>query len=341
MGAARADGGLGGAVHRSDPATAEGSGAGACRWSASRLRGSRRAPVRRERGALPPAVAAAALVDVADDDVGVRLVGRGDDRRRLRPQLGPVVVGVAPAAPRRLRPRRPRRPDPVARGAIRRPLPRRHGLGSAEPQRAVRRPAGVHVLLGEARVGRGHVDAERLLRSGGSAGRPALRRRRRSDHRRRPDGHLQQAGRPARPRLASCLGGPCPAGSHGPGRGHASQLATLSRRHQQRRGLGEPAGDRGRPDAHGHRRRGQRRVPHRGKGARRRGGDRAGNTGGAGSTCTDRVDRTPRPERQGRTGGGLPPDEPGHRGHRTTNTFGRRNSAVELRCARPAARIDA
>ena len=66
------------------------------------------------------------------------------------------------------------------------------------------------------------------------------------------------------------------AGGGDGGPGGAPGVAAVPGRHQQRARLGQPARHRGRPHAHRHRRHRQRRLPDRGQGPRRRGGDRPG-----------------------------------------------------------------
>ncbi len=123
--AARAHGPVGGALDRAPPA-------------ARRLRRGRRVACRRcwpcrrccSTGTPPPATSPLWRRQGVDDarrrDGRVPAAGRVPRRHRLRPQLAPVVVGVARADAGGVRPRRRRRPPVLARGTLRRPLPARH-----------------------------------------------------------------------------------------------------------------------------------------------------------------------------------------------------------------------
>ncbi len=132
-----------------------------------------------------------------------------------------------------------------------------------------------------------------------------VRRRRRPDHRRRADGHVQQARRPARPRRRAAAAG------------LAMQEATarVVAEHpgwpRFRVGINSgpvsvcAARHRGRSHAHGDRRHRQRRLADRGQGARRRRRDRPWHQGAAPGRA-HRVARPDRAQGQGGAAGGAP-----------------------------------
>ena len=123
----------------------------------------------------------------------------GDGRRRTRPQLAGLVVGVAPADADRLRGDR-RDGAPAGLGGAVRPPVRRTRRGARD--RPLRRPGGLHVVLGASRAGGGLENAGHALRSGDPGDRAARRCHRQADRRCRlrdvrGRGHAERAARAA------------------------------------------------------------------------------------------------------------------------------------------------
>ncbi len=235
---AGADGRLGGGVARLDPAARRPHPRRA-RHRRARLRGSGGPLAVRVRGlALPGDGRALGIAHLARSGERLRAARRGDGRDRLRAQLAPDLVGVAPADAGCLRRDRLQRAARGGRGALQRPLSRPDLRRQARGERPVRRPGRLHRVLGGPRPARGVGDAQHLLRGGDSADRERVRRPDRPLDRRRDHGHLGHTRRPARPRRAR---GQCGRRASGRERAHrrtAPRLAAFSGCGQQRRGAG-------------------------------------------------------------------------------------------------------
>ena len=118
------------------------------------------------RGARLPPPLPAAQCPVRDRGHGrVRAARRGDDRDRVGAQLARVVVGMAPADARVVPPHR--RDGAHASGtksASARSTSTRRSPAPATSASLLARPERLHVVLGAARSGGRHGDAERVLR---------------------------------------------------------------------------------------------------------------------------------------------------------------------------------
>ncbi len=186
-------------------------------------------PVHDGLGPLLPAAPAPAVGDPDRRPHRLRPARRGHDRGRPRPQLGRLLVGVAPADGVRLRLRVLQRPRAVrAGGLLVQPVPRHLPPGDdrADPPGALRRPRG---------AGRGHAGAPGQRRPAGRAG----------------------GGRPGRPLRPDRGPGPgAGAGGRGAGGRARADPAPAGPGRRRGRGAGDPrrapaAGARGRADQPG------------------------------------------------------------------------------------------